>query len=177
MRQGSRPAVPYHAAVVENLLKFGGGGSALSGCQICLSANVSRIQAGNIVDERDLPELDGAQRPAVRSARRLSFFYPRPIAPEPQAAKATASGSSAESVFSCPGTRFRRATYRLPWRMPVPLRPRPRDYLEQVSKPLRLTAGLPRRGHRPPVAARRSPYRLLHFPGDLYGSRNQRPAY
>jgi hypothetical protein len=31
MRQRSRPAVPDDAAVVENLLKFGGGSGALSG--------------------------------------------------------------------------------------------------------------------------------------------------
>ncbi len=33
MRQRSRPAVPDDAAVVENLLKLGGGCTALSGCQ------------------------------------------------------------------------------------------------------------------------------------------------
>jgi hypothetical protein len=35
MRQGSRPAVPDDAAMVEDFLKLGGGGSALSGCQVC----------------------------------------------------------------------------------------------------------------------------------------------
>jgi hypothetical protein len=59
MRQRSRPAVPDDAAVVENLLKFGGGGTTLSGCQICLSAYVNRIEAGKIGDERNLPQLDG----------------------------------------------------------------------------------------------------------------------
>ena len=61
MRQRSRPAVPDDAAVVEDLLELGGGGTALSGCQIRLSANIRRIEAGNIGDERDLPELDGRQ--------------------------------------------------------------------------------------------------------------------
>ena len=59
MRQRSRPAVPDDPAVVENLLKFGGGSTALSGCQVCLSAYIDRIEAGDIVDERNLSQLDG----------------------------------------------------------------------------------------------------------------------
>ena len=59
MSQRSRPAVPDNAAVVENLLKLGGGGFALSGCQVCLSAHIHMIEAGNIVDELNLPQLDG----------------------------------------------------------------------------------------------------------------------
>ncbi len=59
MRQRSGPAVPDDAAVVEDLLKLGGGFFALSGCQICLAANVHVIQAGNIGDEVNLPQLDG----------------------------------------------------------------------------------------------------------------------
>jgi len=51
MRQRSRPAVPDDPAVVENLLKFGGGSAALSGCQVCLSAYIHMIEAGNIADE------------------------------------------------------------------------------------------------------------------------------
>src|SRR5208282_2518477 len=58
-RQRSRPAVPDDAAVVENLLKLGGGGTALSGCQVCFSAYVHVIEAGKIVDELNLPQLDG----------------------------------------------------------------------------------------------------------------------
>ena len=61
MRQRSRPAVPDDAAVVENFLKLGGGGAALSGCQVCLSTNIDRIEAGAIDDERNCPELDGRQ--------------------------------------------------------------------------------------------------------------------
>ena len=38
MRQRSRPAILYEAAVVENLLEFFGSSTALSGCQVCLSA-------------------------------------------------------------------------------------------------------------------------------------------
>src|SRR5271167_4866745 len=59
MRQRSRPAVPDDAAVVDDLLKLGGGSTALSGCKIGLAANVGRIEAGNVGDERNLPQLDG----------------------------------------------------------------------------------------------------------------------
>src|ERR1700730_3256786 len=58
MRQRSRPAVPDDRAVVENFLKLGGGSTALSGCQVCLSAYIHRIEAGNIGNEQDLPQLD-----------------------------------------------------------------------------------------------------------------------
>jgi hypothetical protein len=57
-RQGPRPAVPDDPAVVENLLKLGGG-VALARCQVCLSAHLRWIDAGNIVDEQYLPRLDG----------------------------------------------------------------------------------------------------------------------
>src|ERR1700690_2355042 len=40
MRQRSRPAVPDDAAVVDDLLKLGGGFFALSGCEICLSTYI-----------------------------------------------------------------------------------------------------------------------------------------
>ncbi len=46
MRQRSCPAVLDDAAVVENLLKLGGGSVALSGCQMRLSANVNVIETG-----------------------------------------------------------------------------------------------------------------------------------
>jgi hypothetical protein len=55
MRQRSRPAVPDDSAVVENLLKLGGGSAAISGCQVCISANVRRVEAGDICDESNLP--------------------------------------------------------------------------------------------------------------------------
>ncbi len=58
MRQRSRPAVPDDPAVVENLLKLGGS-AALSGSQVCLSAYVHVIEAGNIGDKRNLPQFDG----------------------------------------------------------------------------------------------------------------------
>src|SRR5208282_1862956 len=38
MRQRSRPAVPDDAAVVDDPLELGRGGTALSGCQVCLPA-------------------------------------------------------------------------------------------------------------------------------------------
>jgi hypothetical protein len=45
MRQRSRPAVPDDAAVVEDLLKLSGGSTALSGCQVCLSAYIHVIES------------------------------------------------------------------------------------------------------------------------------------
>jgi len=59
MRQSSRPAVTDDAAVVENPLKLSGGITTFSGCQICLTMNVCRIETGNIGDKSDLPQLDG----------------------------------------------------------------------------------------------------------------------
>src|ERR1700685_397669 len=61
MRQGSRPAVPDDAAVVENLLKLGGSSTALSGGQECLSAYIHVIEAGNVCDERNFPKLVGGR--------------------------------------------------------------------------------------------------------------------
>src|SRR5438445_9823343 len=39
-RQCPCPAIPDDSAVVENLLELGGSGSALSGCQIRLAADI-----------------------------------------------------------------------------------------------------------------------------------------
>src|SRR5580658_6333918 len=61
MRQRSRPAVPDDAAVVENLLKLGGGSVALTGCQVCLSAYIDRIEARNIAAEQNCPQLGGVR--------------------------------------------------------------------------------------------------------------------
>jgi hypothetical protein len=58
MRQRSRPAVPNDAAVVENFLKLGSGRTALTRWEVCLSAYVRRIEAGNVVGEGNLPQLD-----------------------------------------------------------------------------------------------------------------------
>src|SRR5579864_6126406 len=58
MRQRSRPAVPDDAAVVEDLLKLGDGGTALSGCEIRLTVDVGWIEAGQIGNKRNLPVLD-----------------------------------------------------------------------------------------------------------------------
>src|SRR4029077_3237128 len=44
---------------VENFLKLGGGSTALSGCQVCSSADIHMIEAGNIGDVQNLPQLDG----------------------------------------------------------------------------------------------------------------------
>jgi hypothetical protein len=44
--------------VVDNFLELGGGSTALSGCQVRLSAYIYRIKAGSIVEERDVAQLD-----------------------------------------------------------------------------------------------------------------------
>jgi len=59
MCQGSRPAVPDDAAVVENLLKLDSGFLALSGCEICVSTDIHVIEAGNIIDELNFSQFDG----------------------------------------------------------------------------------------------------------------------
>jgi hypothetical protein len=53
------PAVPDDPAMVDDLLKLGGGFFALPSRKICLAANVHLIEAGNIDDERNSPQLDG----------------------------------------------------------------------------------------------------------------------
>jgi hypothetical protein len=63
MRQRSRPAVPDDTAVVENLLKLGGGSAVLVGCQVYFPANVIRVKAGNVGHKSDLSELDWRSRP------------------------------------------------------------------------------------------------------------------
>src|SRR5580700_9291177 len=47
-RQRSRPAVPDDAAVVGAFLELGGSFCALSGCQVCLAANVSGIETREV---------------------------------------------------------------------------------------------------------------------------------
>src|SRR5271168_733026 len=59
MRQRPRPAVPDDAAVVEDFLELGGGFLTLSGGHVCLSADVSGIEAGKVCDKENLPVLDG----------------------------------------------------------------------------------------------------------------------
>src|ERR1700686_3743725 len=55
MRQRSRPTVPDDAAVVDDLPKLGCGSITLSGCQVCRSADIRRIEAGDIVEELYFP--------------------------------------------------------------------------------------------------------------------------
>lgn len=50
-RQRSCPAVPHNPAVVENLLKLGGGGAALPRSQVRLPSYVHGVEAGKISDE------------------------------------------------------------------------------------------------------------------------------
>ena len=58
-RQRSCPAVPHHAAAVENLLELGCRFLALSRRQVGLSAYVGGIKTGNLGNELDLPILNG----------------------------------------------------------------------------------------------------------------------
>ena len=55
MSRCSRPALPYDAAVVENLLKLDDGGAALTRCQIRPAAYTHLVEAGHIGNERNLP--------------------------------------------------------------------------------------------------------------------------
>src|ERR1700726_5004574 len=75
MRQRSRPAIPDDAAVVEDFLELGGGRTALSGCQICLSAYIHVIEAGNVVDKRNLSQLDGGSSSLQGSQRRSRVLF------------------------------------------------------------------------------------------------------
>jgi hypothetical protein len=52
VRQRSRPAVPDDPAVVKNFLKFGGGGKALPGCQVCLATHTHRDSPSVIQSEK-----------------------------------------------------------------------------------------------------------------------------
>src|SRR5580698_11086557 len=68
MRQRSGPAIPDDAAVVDDLLKLGSGGAALSGCQVCLSACINVVEAGKIGGEPYVRELKWRDR--FREAQR-----------------------------------------------------------------------------------------------------------
>ena len=59
MRQGSRPAVPDDAAVVEDLLELGDRSRALPGSEIRLAAILGRIKAGDIRNQFNLAVLEG----------------------------------------------------------------------------------------------------------------------
>jgi hypothetical protein len=52
MRQRSHPAVPDDAAVIENLVKLGGSSTALSGCQVFLSAYTGQLNERVVADLR-----------------------------------------------------------------------------------------------------------------------------
>ena len=58
MSQGSGPAVPDDAAVVENFLEFSGGGAALSSRQVSFSAHIDGVEAGEIQGKDDLSVLE-----------------------------------------------------------------------------------------------------------------------
>lgn len=76
MRQFARPAVPYQAAMVENLLELSGSFFAAAGSEIGLPADVCRVEARNIGGEIDLAKLD-------RAEECLQIVY-GPIQPAPQ---------------------------------------------------------------------------------------------
>ena len=168
MRQRSRPAVPDDAAVVENLLKLGGGIFALSGRQIRLSANVGGIEAGNVGGElRSARTLWAAQR--LQSIQGLSRVLPgsAPLAPESLAAKAIASACPADSACSslAPTIRLvhriaRHGIGQCGFSSRLP------DLLEQASKPLaaacRASAALPNAASRwAAIACQIAPFSLL----------------
>jgi len=56
------PAIPCDAAVVEDLLKLGCGGRALSRGQIGVSANVNGRQARHVTQELHIPILNRRRR-------------------------------------------------------------------------------------------------------------------
>ena len=114
MRQCSRPAVPNDAAVVENFLKLGSGRTALTRWEVCLSAYVRRIEAGNVVGEGHLPQLDRLIGPAVPSVRKRDFFYPAPIVHESLAPRVIGFACPAESVSLSLELPIRHASYRPP---------------------------------------------------------------
>jgi hypothetical protein len=98
MRQGSRPAVPDDAAVVENFLKLSSGGIALSGCQIRFSAYIHRIEAGSIVEERNFAQLDrGSNWQGIQGRAGL---------PRPSADCALMAGSQSDCIWVSSGKRF-----------------------------------------------------------------------
>jgi hypothetical protein len=44
----------------------------LSGCQVCLATYIHRIEAGNIGDEQNLPQLDGfGSSQGIQGGRRV----------------------------------------------------------------------------------------------------------
>src|SRR5437588_12145817 len=59
MGECSQREVDNDASVIEKLLELGGCGSTVMGCQICLAANVSRIQSPNL-ELRRSPQLIGS---------------------------------------------------------------------------------------------------------------------
>ena len=82
MRQRSRPAVPDDAAVVDDFLKLGGRSAALACCQVRLTANMRRMRARHIGNERDLPQFDGRGTLQGSQGGSRVLSIPKPIVPE-----------------------------------------------------------------------------------------------
>ena len=114
---------------------------------------------------------------AGHSGRQPDSSCPTPIAPESQAAKATASGCPAGSVSPSPAPRTRLVPCRPPWRTQARLRSRHPDSSEQASKPLPLTVALPLRCRKRLPVEQHSPATLPHFPCCPLGRRNPPPAW
>src|SRR5208282_290967 len=93
------------------------------------------------------------------SERKPGSFCPAPVAPESQAATATAFACPVGSVSLSLGPRIPLVPYRPPWQRQVRLRFRHPDSREPASKPLPLTAGLLSCCHKRLVAERHSPAR------------------
>ena len=74
-RQGARPATPHDAAVIENFLKLRGGLFALPRRQVRLPANVRGIHAGNIQQERNLPQFQRRRNRFERAQRARGIFF------------------------------------------------------------------------------------------------------
>src|SRR5580692_7444943 len=101
---------------------------------------------------------------AEHSGRKPGSFDPAPIAPEPQAAKATASACPAGSVSPSLVPTTRLVLHRPPWQRQGRLRPRHPDSQEKASKPPPPTAGLLQDYHKPLAGARYWPAISRHFP-------------
>src|SRR5277367_4883259 len=111
------------------------------------------------------------------SGRQRGSFYSRPVAPEWQAAKATASACSAGSVSLDLEPTIQLAPYRPPEQTQARLDFRHPEPWEPASKPRPLTAGLPRNCRKPLVAEQHSSDKWPHFPCCQPGWRSPPPAW
>jgi len=134
-------------AVVENLLKLGSSSAALSGCQVCLSASIHRIEAEKIAEHmytlarwvvRQLAGHSGGSR--ILPVQRQLRLNRR---------------QQSDCIWVSSGKRFPKSCAKdsalavsPPWRTQARLRSRHSDSSEQASKPLPLTVALPLRSRK-----------------------------